>query len=78
MSIKPAAAQIEHLKQKIEQTKRDIQTIRESLAISREELQRNPDQARKIAVENADLIKAGWQLKDELDLLEAELKRHEA
>lgn len=68
---------IEHLKQKIEQTKRDIQTVRESLATSREELQRNPGKARKIMVENADLIKAGWQLKDELDLLEAELKRHE-
>ncbi|WP_063685470.1 hypothetical protein [Bradyrhizobium stylosanthis] len=66
------------LKQKIEQTQRDIQTIRESLAASREEMASNPSRAREIVKENVDAIREGWRLKDELKLLQEELERHQA
>ncbi|MHC2399060.1 chromosome segregation ATPase [Bradyrhizobium barranii subsp. barranii] len=68
----------ELLKQKIEQTQRDIQTIRESLAASREEMASNPSRAREIVKENVDAIREGWRLKDELKLLQEELERHQA
>jgi hypothetical protein len=66
----------EALKRRIEQVIEGIQVIRESLAASRIELQQNPGMARKIVVENTELLKEGWKLKDELALLEAELKKN--
>lgn len=67
----------EALKQKIDQVTKDIQVIRESLATSRIELAQNPGRARKIVMENTELLKEGWKLKDELALLEAEVRKHE-
>jgi hypothetical protein len=67
----------EQLEQQIDQVKFQIQTVRESLAASRFELKANPGRAREIVIENVPLIKAGWELSDELKLLEAELKQHE-
>jgi hypothetical protein len=66
----------EVVKRRIEQAIEGIQVIRDSLAASRIELQSNPGRAREIMHENRELLQEGWKLKDELELLEADLKKH--